>query len=126
LAGAGALVSTANDLLLFLAAQVGLTPTVLRPAIERSQQLQHSADVMGIAFGWHQIPASANGYELIWHNGGTGGYQSFLGFNKGSRTGVVVLVNSGLSFSALDLATGTQPIADSIGMEALNILHGAS
>jgi CubicO group peptidase (beta-lactamase class C family) len=31
---------------------------------------------------------------MVWHNGGTGGYRSFAGFVKESRTAVVVLANS--------------------------------
>jgi len=30
----------------------------------------------------------------VWHNGGTGGYHSFIGFDKSKRLGVVVLSNS--------------------------------
>src|SRR5262249_46664917 len=98
LTGAGALRSTANDLLRFLAAQVGQTPTLLRPAIERSQELWHQEDVMAIgmsrpwegkeairlALGWHLGPLPGTEQEVLWHNGGTGGYQSFLGFVKES------------------------------------------
>ncbi|MDP4680468.1 MAG: DUF3471 domain-containing protein [Cyclobacteriaceae bacterium] len=32
--------------------------------------------------------------EIIWHNGGTGGYRTFAGFVKGGKKGVVVLSNS--------------------------------
>jgi CubicO group peptidase (beta-lactamase class C family) len=32
--------------------------------------------------------------EIIWHNGGTGGYRSYLGFNRKTRVGVVVLANT--------------------------------
>ncbi|MBK8314592.1 MAG: DUF3471 domain-containing protein [Acidobacteria bacterium] len=32
--------------------------------------------------------------EIVWHNGGTGGYHSFIGFDKKKRRGVVVLSNS--------------------------------
>ncbi len=32
--------------------------------------------------------------EIIWHNGGTGGFHSFVGFDKNKRIGVVVLSNS--------------------------------
>ncbi|HEX7184527.1 MAG TPA: DUF3471 domain-containing protein, partial [Thermoanaerobaculia bacterium] len=32
--------------------------------------------------------------EIAWHNGGTGGYRSFLGFDKAKGIGVVVLSNS--------------------------------
>jgi hypothetical protein len=31
---------------------------------------------------------------LVWHNGGTNGYRSFVGFYSKSRIGVVVLSNA--------------------------------
>ena len=30
---------------------------------------------------------------IVWHNGGTGNYNSYLGFNFETKTGVVVLSN---------------------------------
>ena len=33
------------------------------------------------------------GSEIIWHNGGTGGYRAFAGFDPKARAGVVVLTN---------------------------------
>lgn len=35
-----------------------------------------------------------DGQEVIWHNGGTISYNSFIGFNKSTGKGVVVLMNS--------------------------------
>ena len=32
--------------------------------------------------------------EIVWHNGGTGGYRTFIGFDPQSRIGVVVLSNT--------------------------------
>jgi hypothetical protein len=42
-----------------------------------------------IGLAWH-----INTDGVVWHNGGTGGYRSFMGFNKKSGRGVVVLANS--------------------------------
>ncbi|PST83444.1 hypothetical protein C7T94_12840 [Pedobacter yulinensis] len=38
---------------------------------------------------------------LVWHNGGTAGFRSFLGFNPSKATGIVVLSNSDTSVDAL-------------------------
>jgi CubicO group peptidase (beta-lactamase class C family) len=46
---------------------------------------------MEIALGWHVINGGGN--EIVWHNGGTGGYRSWIGFDPKNRTGVVVLAN---------------------------------
>jgi hypothetical protein len=35
-----------------------------------------------------------NGQEIPWHNGGTGGYRTWLGFDKHKGRAAVVLTNS--------------------------------
>jgi len=45
-----------------------------------------------VAHGWHVH--TAHDREIVWHNGGTGGYRSWIGFEPKSRTGVVVLSNA--------------------------------
>ena len=94
LAGAGALRSTVSDMLKFLAANLGLVQSPLHKAMDLQQQPRHRTGSSGLQIGlaWH-ISRNA-GKEMIWHNGGTGGYHSFAGFIKASRQGVVVLSNS--------------------------------
>jgi CubicO group peptidase (beta-lactamase class C family) len=94
LAGAGALRSTANDVLELLAANIGLSNTNLLPAFEKSHVSRHDAGAPGmeIGFGWHI--SLEWGARCIWHNGGTGGYHSFAGFDKKQQRGVVVIANS--------------------------------
>jgi CubicO group peptidase (beta-lactamase class C family) len=101
LAGAGAIRSTANDLLQFLAANMGLTKSELFPAMQLMQQPRHSAGsaTMDIGLAWHI--AKKFDTELIWHNGGTGGYRSFMGFDPQKKRGVVVLANSANSIDDL-------------------------
>jgi D-alanyl-D-alanine-carboxypeptidase/D-alanyl-D-alanine-endopeptidase len=45
-----------------------------------------------IALGWHIF--KTNDKEIIWHNGGTGGYRSFVAYDPKARTGVVALSNA--------------------------------
>ncbi len=47
---------------------------------------------MEIALGWHIFKAP--GGDIIWHNGGTGGYRTFMGYDPRTRVGVVVLSNT--------------------------------
>jgi len=47
---------------------------------------------MQIGLGWHILKATRG--DIIWHNGGTGGYHSFIGFDQQRKRGVVVLANS--------------------------------
>lgn len=94
LAGAGALRSTANDLLNFLAANLRQNPSPLAPAMASmlAARRKTSSPETEIALGWHITNIS--GSEIVWHNGGTGGYRSFIGFDPKKRIGVVVLSNT--------------------------------
>ena len=91
LAGAGGLRSTANDLLKFLAANLGLTNSSLSKAMTATQRPRHSSGAgRQIGLIWQVQTASGT----IWHNGGTGGYHSYIGFKKDPPRAVVVLANS--------------------------------
>ena len=106
LAGAGALRSTARDMLRLLTAAMGLRETPLRET-----PLRRAFDLMlekrrptgtpdlDIAMAWHVW--TRYGTEIVWHNGGTGGYRSFAGYDPKTKTGVVVLCNT--SFGVDDL-----------------------
>jgi CubicO group peptidase (beta-lactamase class C family) len=94
LAGAGALRSTVNDMLKFVAANLGLVSSPLATAMSRTHQTLHETGSTGleVGLGWHILKRFDS--EIVWHNGGTGGYHSFVGFIKKQRRGVVVLSNS--------------------------------
>ena len=93
LAGAGALRSSANDILTFLAANLGYTKTPLAAAMAAELSIRRPAGApdMQIAYAWHI--QTRNGNSIVWHNGGTGGYRTYMGFDPKSRAGVVVLTN---------------------------------
>jgi len=106
LAGAGAIRSTAQDMATFLAAAVGLTHTPLDSAFRLTEAIEFDAGPgMRIGLGWHVIGPDSS--DVIWHNGGTGGYHTFIGFDPRRKIGVVVLSNSALSI-------------DDIGFHVLN------
>ena len=69
LAGAGALKSTANDVLIFLAANLGYIKSPLSPALTMMFEERKRTGVPGleIALGWHI--STRDGHEIIWHNG---------------------------------------------------------
>ena len=94
LSGAGAIRSTANDMLKFLSAWLGYTQSPLAAAMKTQLATRRPTTIpdMDIALGWHIQKKYDR--EIVWHNGGTGGYHSFVGFDLKSRTGVVVLSNS--------------------------------
>ncbi len=94
LAGAGALRSSARDLVVFLQANLGLRETPLYEAMLASHRPRSSAgsSSMDVGLGWHVRRTPTR--SIVWHNGGTGGYRTFLGFVAKERRGVVVLTNS--------------------------------
>jgi hypothetical protein len=94
LAGAGALRSTANDLLTFLAANIGLEKSPLANSMAAMIPPRRPTGMpnLEIALGWHIW--TRDGREIIWHDGGTGGYRTWIGFELKTRTGVVVLSNT--------------------------------
>ena len=97
LAGAGALRSTANDLLTFIAANLDTTRQPLGKAFAATHVPRMRTDDPSLRVGlaWHLIEAS--GRTIVWHNGGTGGYHAFIGFDPAVREGVVVLSSSAAS-----------------------------
>jgi serine-type D-Ala-D-Ala carboxypeptidase/endopeptidase len=117
-AGAGALRSTANDLLNFLAANLGYTKSPLAPAMASMLKVRRPTGQPGldIALGWHIL--TTNGKEIVWHNGGTGGYRSFMGFDPAARVGVVALSNTSTTLGVDDvgrhLLDAKVPLAPSV------------
>ena len=93
IAGAGALRSTAVDMIKFLKANLGLEKTDLDNAIQLSHKnTGFGNDRLSMGLGW--IIMDVEGEEIIWHDGGTHGQMSFMGINKSRNMGVVVLTNS--------------------------------
>src|SRR5690606_4372351 len=91
-APAGGLVSTAADLAKFIAAASGANQTPLAPAFETMLARTRPAGASdAIGLGWFITPTGSG--EVVWHNGITGGFRSFAGFERQSGNGVVVLSN---------------------------------
>jgi len=103
LAGAGALRSSTNDLLTFLAANLGYAPSPLAPAMAAMLDVRRptGVDNLQIALGWHVL--TTHGRQVVWHNGGTAGYRTFIGFDPAARAGVVVLSNAGTAAGPDDI-----------------------
>lgn len=106
LAGAGALRSTAADMLTYLAAEFDTTrgPLGNATAFGRAPRADFSPG-MRIALGWMIIGPPTQ--PVWWHNGGTGGFRSFAAFDPAREVAVVVLANSAIS-------------VDDIGMHLMN------
>jgi CubicO group peptidase (beta-lactamase class C family) len=100
-AAAGALHSTANDLLTFLAANLGYSKTPLAPAMASMLLFRRTTGPIEVRLAW--FSRTDDGVEIISHEGTTGGYRAFMGYDPKARTGVVVLSNAGTGAGIEDI-----------------------
>lgn len=102
LAGAGALYSTANDMLNFLEGATGRR-NALSSAFANLLKMRHPTDKTDTdaASGW--MVSSTAGEDHAWKDGATIGYSSFAGYSLRSRDALVLLANGqcGESFAML-------------------------
>jgi serine-type D-Ala-D-Ala carboxypeptidase/endopeptidase len=93
LPASGALRSTANDMLTFLAANLGSQDTPLRDAMVYQRSVRVPSGGGGAqALGW-SIRRNGDD-EIVSHEGGKQGYRSGVAFSPKSGTGVVILANA--------------------------------
>ncbi len=91
LTGAGGIVSNAEDMLKYLAAQLSTDQTTLTASFQEThkERAEAGSEQLQIGLGWH-----IRDHKYIWHNGGTQGFRSFIGFDPEKKRGIVVLTNS--------------------------------
>jgi hypothetical protein len=84
---------------------MGLKKTELLPAMRRCHKTRYPtpSKIQTIGLGWHIEKRSQNA-QLIFHGGGTGGYNCLVGFlQKGDEPafGIVVLTNAAPAASGM-------------------------
>lgn len=88
--------STANDLLTFLGAASGLSPSPLAPAFAGMLDVRRPAPTLGRgaeqALGWYVHPL--DGRPIVAHSGSGGGFGATALYDPASKTGVVLLSNT--------------------------------
>ncbi|WP_374771961.1 beta-lactamase family protein [Streptomyces sp. NBC_01310] len=97
LVGAGGLRSTATDLVAFVRAQLDGGPAELDEAIRLSRSVEHPTSPFAwVHLGWmaHRLHPRQGSHLQVWHNGGTGGFSSFVGFDPEKRLAVIALGNT--------------------------------
>jgi serine-type D-Ala-D-Ala carboxypeptidase/endopeptidase len=99
LAGAGALRSSTNDMLTFLEAFLGYKESPLAPSMKAMLDVRRSVGKASfeIGLGWLVFG------EDVWHDGGTGGFRSFAGYDPKTRAGVVVFSNASTFWGVSDI-----------------------
>jgi serine-type D-Ala-D-Ala carboxypeptidase/endopeptidase len=117
LAGAGAMRSTANDMVRYLKANMGIDRSPVVAAMKLAQRPRSDmAKSLRIGLAWVTTDKG-----IVWHSGMTAGYRSFLGFTPDGRRGVVILSNTAvdaddLGFATLDANTPLAPAYKAIAL----------
>lgn len=96
--GGGGILSTTEDLAKFAIAQFNPKNTELELTRQPTFNINEN---MKIGLGWHLLK-NKNGQDLIWHNGGTGGYTSSMAVDVKNKNAVIILSN----VSAFNSKTG--------------------
>jgi serine-type D-Ala-D-Ala carboxypeptidase/endopeptidase len=102
LAGAGALRSSANDLLTLLEAVLGYRESPLAPAMKAMLDVRRRHGQTEIGLGW--MISSTHDRRIAAHDGGTGGFRSWIGYDPKERIGVVALSNASTPIGVFDIA----------------------
>lgn len=117
LAGAFAIRSTPNDLMIFLKANLGLVDSTLSSAIEATHTEQFKRNNLEqVGLGWNR-----NKFQVVFHSGTTGGFRCSMFMLPESKVGTFVITNT-------QVGGGTDARAaefEKIGGSLLNALVGA-
>lgn len=104
LAGCGAINSTGADMLRWLEANMGRDRDALQRALKLAQQPRRAIggdERIGLAW----MTRHGKHGDVVWHNGMTDGYASFMGLTADGTHGVVILTNIQQSVDDLGFAT---------------------
>ncbi len=108
MAPAGGLKTSMNDLLIFVNANLNPPSKNFENAFAEVQQ--NKVDLLfakggrptSIGYGWYTSKLNLeSNIPVVWTNGGTGGFRSFIGFIKDTNTAVVILSNSANSIDEM-------------------------
>src|SRR5699024_4363652 len=119
LQGAGILKSTLNDMLTFLEANLGLTDHPLQQVFNQTHKIQSNINVdnntqMGL--GWMVTKDKETKNNIHWHNGGTVGFNTYIGMKKEKKMGIIIATTKKHStWKLVKILLGlNKPIADEI------------
>ncbi len=62
-------------------------------------------ELLSVGLAWHIYNFGGDAGKIIWHNGGTGGFSSFAGFNEDKDIAIIAMANSGM-LGAMDPVGG--------------------
>ncbi len=124
LQGCGGINSTVHDMLKYVRANIEAPAGPLGKALARTQEPQF--DTQGIenckvGLGLMSVTIKGIDAPIYWHNGGTGGYNSFMAFSKKHKVGVVIL-----AAGFCDEEMGTEVIKALINMDKGEAIDASS
>lgn len=122
LAGAGALRSSLDDMMRFVAAVLSPPNNDVGRAIALALTPRFRVNqALSLGLNWHRT--AFEGDTLVWHNGGTAGFRTFIGVNSRTRAGVVLLGNSSQDNDdiARHILVPKFPLATSVQRQAVTI-----
>jgi CubicO group peptidase (beta-lactamase class C family) len=90
--GAGAIRSNVHDMLIYAQSQLEESNTPLRNTFQTCQQVYYQASPLKLGLTWFYLPISNQ--ECLLHDGGTGGFRSFLYISKSQKMALIVLCNN--------------------------------
>ncbi len=100
IAGAGAVRSSARDMIAYMQSYMQATRPAQQLAVQPRQVLAGEGDgVKKVGLAW--MLDQVKGQPFAWHNGQTGGYASFAGYTLDGKRGVVVLSSTARDVDAL-------------------------
>lgn len=114
LAGVGGVRATLDDMVRYVQGQLGQVEAPIAPALKLSQQPVNPGARPPMAMNWMLAPL--NGRTWLAHEGGTGGFSSFVAFDPAAQRGVIVLSDTalhslgGLGSLGLHLADASVPL----------------
>ena len=98
MAAAGAIRSNLVDMVLYAQNLLKTNNPTLQKAFEKTLGTSFQNEQNEVGLAWFKKES------YYWHNGATGGYCSFLAFDKNSQTAVVLLLNCSANFFQMPLA----------------------
>ena len=95
MAGVGGVRATLPDMVRYLEGELGTGESAITPALARTQE--QVASVGGHTMGMNWMLSVVNGRTVVAHDGGTGGYSSFVAFDRAAKRAVVLLSDTALT-----------------------------
>ena len=104
IAAAGAVRSSARDMIAYLQSYMRAPGPAQQLAVQPREVLAGQGDGDGVKrVGLAWVLDQAEGRPFAWHNGETGGYASFVGYTLDGKRGVVVLTNTARDVDGLGI-----------------------